>query len=70
MGLNLPVLFKKYIKQNAKVIGFNTDPKFNNALDGFMLLDIYDMPQETLKSLMKELENPDLDAALKARNLV
>jgi len=35
-----------------------------------MLLDIYDIPQETLKSLMKELENPDLDAALKARNLV
>lgn len=70
MGLNLPVLFKKYIKQNAKVVAFNTDPKFNNALDGFMILDVYDIPNETLKSLMKELDNPELNTALFERNLI
>ncbi len=42
----LPVLLKKYIKQNAKIIGFNVDPKFMNALDGFMVLDIQNLPVE------------------------
>lgn len=67
--LNIPVLFKKYIKQNAKVIGFNLDPKFNNALDGLMLLDIYDIPASTIQSLLKEVNDSDLELALKKRNL-
>lgn len=70
MGLRLPVLFKKYIKQNAKVIGFNTDPKFNNALDGLMVLDIYDVPSQTIISLMRELNDPSLEKAMMERNLV
>lgn len=70
MGLNLPVLFKKYIKQNAKVVAFNIDPKFNNALDGFMILDVYDIPNDTLKSLMKELDIPELNEAILSRNLL
>jgi hypothetical protein len=70
MGLRLPVLFKKYLKQNAKVIGFNRDPKFNDALDGLMLLDINDIPQQTIVSLMREVNDPKLDEALQERNLV
>lgn len=70
LGLSLPVLFKKYLKQNARVIGFNTDPKFNNALDGLMILDIYDVPTTTLKSLMKEVADSSLTSAMKTRNLV
>ena len=35
-ALRLPVLIKKYIKQNAKVVAFNVDPLFNNAIDGLM----------------------------------
>jgi len=42
----VPVLLKKYFAQNAKVIGFNVDPLFNDALDGFMLTDIKDLPEE------------------------
>ena len=37
---NMPVLLKKYLKQNGKIIGFNIDPKFNNALDGLLILDL------------------------------
>jgi putative hemolysin len=37
--LKMPVLLKKYLKQNARIIGFNVDPSFNNCLDGFMILD-------------------------------
>ena len=50
----LPVLLKKYIKLNAKIIGFNVDPKFNNCLDGLIVLDLCDIPSNTIESLSKE----------------
>lgn len=43
----LPVLLKKYIKQKARIISFNVDPKFCNALDGLIIMDLADLPQET-----------------------
>ena len=46
----IPVLLKKYFAQNARIICFNNDPKFNDSLDGFMLLDIRDMQKETLET--------------------
>ncbi|MBN8578383.1 MAG: lysophospholipid acyltransferase family protein [Cytophagales bacterium] len=49
-----PVLLKKYIHQNARIIGFNIDPAFNQALDGFMILDIKLLPQETIDNLKKD----------------
>ena len=50
-----PVLLKKYINQNAKIIGFNVDPKFNNALDGLMILDLEDMPEESIQNLKDDI---------------
>lgn len=50
----IPVLLKKYLKQNAKIIGFNTDPKFSNALDGFVIMDFETVPEETIKMLEKD----------------
>lgn len=50
----LPVLLKKYLHQNARILGFNLDPKFNNALDGLMLLDLHNLPTETVENLQKE----------------
>lgn len=49
----VPVLLKKYIKQNASIIGFNIDPKFNNCLDGLMILDLKNLPENTA---YKEIE--------------
>ncbi|MCD4793031.1 MAG: lysophospholipid acyltransferase family protein [Bacteroidales bacterium] len=57
---NTPVLFKKYIQLNAKLLGFNVDPKFNNCVDGLMILDIFDVPLNTLQSLSKELEDESI----------
>lgn len=51
----LPVLIKKYIRQNAKIICFNVDPKFNDALDGLMLLDLEDLPQDSIEELRKDM---------------
>ncbi|KFD39140.1 lysophospholipid acyltransferase family protein [Schleiferia thermophila] len=52
----VPVLLKKYIKQNAKVVAFNVDPKFNNTLDAFMYIDINDLPTQTIQPVLEELE--------------
>lgn len=54
--LRVPVLIKKYIKQNAKVIAFNVDPLFNNAIDGLMYIKISDLPESTVKPVMEEFE--------------
>jgi putative hemolysin len=51
----IPVLLKKYILQlNSKIIGFNIDPKFNNALDGFIVMDLENVPPEVFRMLDKE----------------
>ncbi|NND16004.1 MAG: lysophospholipid acyltransferase family protein [Eudoraea sp.] len=55
-SLRLPVLIKKYIKQNAKVIAFNVDPLFNNAVDGLMYIKIADLPESTVKPVMEEFQ--------------
>ena len=55
-GLRLPVLIKKYIKQNARVVAFNVDPLFNNSVDGLMYIRIADLPESTVRPVMEELQ--------------
>ena len=55
-NLRLPVLIKKYIKQNAKVVAFNVDPLFNNSVDGLMYIRIADLPESTVKPVMEEFQ--------------
>jgi putative hemolysin len=57
---NMPVLLKKYLKQNGRIIGFNIDPLFNNALDGLLILDLFDVPVETIASLSKEIKDESI----------
>lgn len=54
--LRLPVLMKKYVKQNARLVAFNVDPKFNNAVDGLMYIRIADLPKSTVKPVMEEFQ--------------
>ncbi|MEN8202939.1 MAG: GNAT family N-acyltransferase [Bacteroidota bacterium] len=56
----MPILLKRYLKLNGKIIGFNLDPKFNNALDGMLVLDLYDVPMETISSLSKEINDDSI----------
>ncbi len=53
-NLRLPVLIKKYIKQNARLVAFNVDPLFNNSVDGLMYIRISDIPESTMKPVMEE----------------
>jgi len=47
MGKNVPVLIKKYLAQNARIIAFNRDADFNNAIDAFMILKLDQMPMDS-----------------------
>ncbi|WP_308993228.1 lysophospholipid acyltransferase family protein [Mariniflexile litorale] len=55
-ALRLPVLLKKYIKQNARLVAFNVDPLFNNAVDGLMYIRIEDLPESTVRPVMEEFQ--------------
>lgn len=57
-GYKLPVLLKKYLEINGRIIGFNIDPKFNYCLDGLLILDLYKTPPEFIKGLSRELNDP------------
>ncbi len=57
---SMPVLLKKYLSMGGQLIGFNIDPKFNNALDGFIILDIFNVPTTMIESLSKELNDPQM----------
>lgn len=50
----VPVLFRQYLRQNAKFIAFNVDPNFANCLDGLMILDIAQLPSSTIEALQQE----------------
>jgi hypothetical protein len=50
----VPVLFRQYLRQNAKFIAFNVDPLFSNCLDGLMILDIAQLPASTIEALQQE----------------
>jgi len=56
----MPILLKRYLKLNGKIIGFNLDPKFNDALDGLLVLDLYDVPMETISSLSREINDDSI----------
>ena len=51
-GKGIPVLLRHYIKLNARLLGFNIDPDFNDALDGLMLVDVTQVERKTLKNYM------------------
>jgi hypothetical protein len=55
-SLRLPVLIKKYIKQNARLVAFNVDPLFNDAIDGLIYLRISDIPESTMKPVIEEYQ--------------
>ena len=36
----VPVLLKQYLKLGGKILAFNVDKEFNNALDGLIVVDL------------------------------
>lgn len=54
--LTIPVILKKYLHMNGKIIGFNLDPEFNDCLDALMIVNIVDLPSEFAENLAGEFE--------------
>ena len=63
----LPVLLKKYISLNAKIVGFNIDPNFNDCLDGLIVVDLFDVPVKVIESLTKEINNEEITSRFVTR---
>ncbi|PNH89016.1 lysophospholipid acyltransferase family protein [Vibrio diazotrophicus] len=57
-GKGIPVLLRQYLGLNGKLVSFNVDPSFNDALDGLIVVDLHDVPMKTLGRYMgvKEAE--------------
>jgi putative hemolysin len=66
-ALRIPVLIKKYVKQNARLVAFNVDPLFNNAIDGLMYIRVADIPESTVKPVMEEFQ-AELESRLENEN--
>jgi putative hemolysin len=61
-GYRIPVLLRKYLEINGRIIGFNVDPKFNDCLDGLLIMDLYKAPPDYYKSLSKEFMDDSIIA--------
>lgn len=51
--IKIPVLLRQYMNLNAKIICFNIDPKFSDCLDGFLVVDMQNIPPEMLEKIGK-----------------
>lgn len=59
-GYRIPVLLRKYLEINGRIIGFNVDPKFNDCLDGLLIVDLYNTPPDIYKGLTKDLQDDSI----------
>ncbi len=56
----LPVLLRKYVSFGARLVEFNVDPLFNNSLDGFILLWLHDMPDNSFRAFSRFLSEDEI----------
>ncbi len=51
--LKVPILVKKYLKLNGKIVSFNVDPLFNDSLDGFLIVEVKCIPDEAFEMVSR-----------------
>ena len=51
--MKIPVLLRQYLNLNGKIICFNIDPKFSDCLDGFLVVDLQQVPADVLEKVGK-----------------
>ena len=47
-GRGVPVLLRQYLKLGGRLLGFNLDPQFSNALDGLIVVDLLETDRTLL----------------------
>jgi putative hemolysin len=53
-GKGAPVLLRQYLRLGGRVLGFNIDPEFGNALDCLILVDLRKTEPRVLRKYMSE----------------
>jgi putative hemolysin len=51
-GKGVPVLIRQYLKMGGRLLGFNVDASFSNALDALLLADLRNAPPAILERCM------------------
>jgi hypothetical protein len=51
-GKGVPILIRQYLRVGGRILGFNIDPAFNNALDALILVDLRLTPAAILARYM------------------
>jgi putative hemolysin len=49
-----PILLRQYLKLGGRMLGFNVDPQFSNALDCLVLVDLRKTPPRVLRKYMSD----------------
>jgi putative hemolysin len=52
----VPILIKHYVKLGGRLLGFNIDPDFGNAIDGLILVDLTKTPRRILERYLGKEE--------------
>jgi putative hemolysin len=55
-GKGVPVLLRQYLGLNGKLVSFNVDSEFNDALDGLIVVDMRKVDEKTLSRYMGHQE--------------
>lgn len=56
----IPVLLRQYLKLGGKLLGFNVDPEFSDALDGLILVDLTKTEPKLLERYLGKPEAQEL----------
>ena len=52
----VPVLLRQYLKLGGKLLGFNLDPEFSDALDGLVVVDLTKTEPKLLERYLGKAE--------------
>ena len=52
----IPVLLRHYLRLGGKLLGFNVDPDFSDALDGLILVDLVKTERKLLERYLGKSE--------------
>lgn len=58
-GKGVPVLLRQYLKLGGRVLTFNLDRDFGDAIDGLIVVDLAQTPEKTLGRFMGKAEAAD-----------
>ena len=66
-GKGIPVLVRQYLRAGGKVLAFNVDPQFSDALDALLLADLRSAPSAILERCLGKADAKAFVEALRAK---